>query len=125
MPVRMGTTKLLLSTVVLVMVLAMTLAVTSPALAGTDNAKPVMGYPDYEITENGNLIWQRDVIVGKCGSTQDFAFLSKSMDKAAREACRAAGYPTSLSNTGGPPLILVPITLLILGGFLIRKSTAL
>jgi hypothetical protein len=65
------------------------------------------------------------VIVGKCGSTQDFAFRSKSLDKKAARACQAAGYPTSLSKTGGPPLILVPIALLVVGGLLIRKSTAL
>jgi len=32
---------------------------------------------------------------------------------------------TPLSETGGLPIILVPVALLVLGGLLIRKSTAL
>jgi hypothetical protein len=124
---------------VLAMVLAITLAVTTPALAGTDfaTAKPIPGFPDYEITDKGNLIYGRDVIVGKCGSTQDFAFNSKSLDKEATRACEKAGYSvkssptqdrvepqTPLTKTGGLPVILVPVTLLVACGFLICKSAA-
>jgi hypothetical protein len=110
---------------VLAMVSSITLVVTTPAFAHPDfnTAKPIPGYPDYEITDNGNLVYGGDVTVGKCDSTQDFAFLSKPMNKAAREACEAAGYPSSLSKTGGPPIILAPIALLVVCGLLIRKST--
>ena len=109
------------------MVLAITLAVTTPALAMPDfnTAKPIPGYPDYEITDKGNLIYQRDVIVGQCGSSQDFAFNSKSLDEEAAKACEKAERLAPLSKTGGPPLILVPIALLLVGGLLIRKATAL
>lgn len=108
------------------LVLAATLAVTMPAFAGTDfaTAKPISGYPDYEITDNGNLIYQRDLIVGKCGSSQPFAFRSKSLREEAARACEKAGYPTPLTKTGGLPIILVPIALLIAGGLLIRRATS-
>ena len=46
------------------------LTATTPALADDDiaTATPIQGYPDYEITDKGSLVYQRDVIVGKCGS---------------------------------------------------------
>ena len=108
------------------MVLAITLAVTTPALADDDiaTATPIQGYPDYEITDKGTLVYQRDVIVGKCGSSQPFAFRSKSLREEAARACEKAGYSASLVKTGGLPVIVVPIALLVVGGLLIRKSTA-
>ena len=115
--------------------LAMTLVVATPAFAEPDfaTAKPIPGYPDFEITDNGHLIFQGDVGVGKCGSTQNFAFLDKSLDKKAVRACEKAGFPVKgsqtqspLPDTGGPPLTLVPIAFLMVGGLLLfRKSTAL
>ena len=112
---------------VLAMVLAIRLVVPSPALAGTDfaTAKPIPGYPDYEITDNGNLVYGGDTIEGKCGGVEDFGFLTKSLNEEAARACEAAGYPTSLAKTGGFPIILVPIAMLVVGGLLIRKLTAL
>jgi hypothetical protein len=112
---------------VLAMVLAISLVVPSPAVAGTDfaTAKPIPGYPDYEITDNGNLVYGGDTIEGKCGGVEGFDFLTKSLNEEAARACKAAGYPTSLAKTGGLPIILVPVALLVLGGLLIRKSTAL
>jgi hypothetical protein len=111
---------------VLAMVLAITLAVTTPALASNDfaTATPIPGYPDFEITDKGVLIHERDVIVGKCGSSQRFAFQSASLREEAARACEKAGYSASLAKTGGLPVILVPIALLVVGGLLIRKSTA-
>ena len=126
----------------LAMVLALTLAVTTPAFALPDfnTAKPIPGYPEYEITDKGYIIQGGDLVWGKCGSllkqtdehTKDF-----DQVQAAR-ACEKAGYsakgsPTQdgvepqapLSKTGGPPVILVPIALLIVDGLLIRKATAL
>jgi hypothetical protein len=110
----------------LVMVLAITLAATTPALADDDiaTATPIQGYPDYEITDKGSLVYQRDVIVGKCGPSQPFAFKSKSLREEAARACEKAGYSASLVKMGGLPVIVVPIALLVVGGLLIRKSTA-
>jgi hypothetical protein len=118
-----------------VVVLAITLPGTSPALAIPDfeTAKPIPGYPDYEITDKGFLVYQGDAVLGKCGSTQDFGFLSKSSNEQAARACEKAmteGLPTQdgeerqtpLAETGGPPVILAPIALLVVGGLLIRKT---
>ena len=110
--------------------LAITLAVTTPALADDDiaTATPIQGYPegypDYEITDKGTLVYQRDVIVGKCGSSQPFAFRSQSLREEAARACEKAGYSASLVKTGSLPVIVVPIALLVVGGLLIRKSAA-
>jgi hypothetical protein len=118
---------------VLAMVLAIALAVATRALANQQDgppeidigtATPIEGYPDYEITDNGFLVYQRDVIVGKCGSSHPFAFQSKSLRAEAARACEKAGYPASLAKTGGLPVTLVPIALLVVGGLLIRKSIA-
>ena len=112
---------------VVAMVMTITLAVTTPALADDDiaTATRIPGYPDYEITDKGFLVYQRDVIVGKCGSSQPFAFQSKSLREEAARACEKAEQLAPLAETGGPPIILVPITLLVVGGLLFRKSTAL
>lgn len=110
----------------LTMMLALTLAITTPALADDfATAKPIPGYPDFEITDKGFLVHQRDVIVGKCGSPpEDFAFQSASLREEAARACEKAGYSPPLTETGGPPVILVPIALLLACGLLICKSTA-
>ena len=115
------------SIVVLAMALAITLAITTPALAQND----------FKVTNNGVLWVGGDVSFGKCSSLQLDMFLSKSDQEKAVRVCKKAGFPvkgsptqdkvepqTPLSKTGGPPLILVPIALLIVGGLLIRKSTA-
>ena len=117
------------------MVLTITLAVTTPALAipDFDTAKPIPGYPDYEITDKGFLVYQGDAVLGKCGSTQDFGFLSESLNEQAARACEKAtteGLPTQdgeerqtpLAETGGLPVILSPFALLVVGGLLIRKT---
>ena len=128
---------------VLAMVLAVTLAVTTPALA----AKRVPEHPDWEVTKNGFLIEGGDVVFGKCttlikqwhsaeGSTRRASVERWASVEEGIRACQAAGYTAKglttrqepqapLSKTGGPPLILVPIALLIVSGLLIRKSTAL
>jgi len=102
----------------LAMVLALTLAVGSPALA----SKPIAYSPDYEVRKNGVLVEDGDVILGKCSKVlqHDELYLRKAV-----KACEAAGYSPSLTDTGGPPITLVPVALLVAGGLLIRKSTAL
>ena len=111
--------------VAILVVLAMTLAVTMPALADT----PIPGHPDFAISDNGVLVEGRDVVLGKCSTLlQERDELSRSRyesDREAVKACEAAGYSAPLTKTGGLPVILVPIALLVVGGFLIRKSTAL
>ncbi len=63
------------------MVLTLTLEVSTPAFANQQDgpaevdigtATRIPGYPDFEITDRGYLIHERDVILGKCGPTQDF-----------------------------------------------------
>jgi hypothetical protein len=119
---------------VLAKVLAITLAVTTPALAQPDieTAKPIPGYP-FEITDKGQLVEGGDVIVGKCGSTQDFAFRSKSLDKKAARACEKAGFsmpgpgettmvngsPIPVPPSGGPAILLPAAALLLGSGILI------
>jgi hypothetical protein len=140
MSIRMGTTKLLLSTVVLVIMLATTLAVTTPAFAQPDfnTAKFIPGYPEFEVTDKGWIIQGGDLAWGKCPSMikQTDEHTGDSDQVQAARACEAAGYtakgpPTQqeprapLSKTGGLPIILVPIALGLVCGFLIRKSTAL
>jgi hypothetical protein len=126
---------------VLAMVLTITLAVTTPALAGTDTAtaKPIPGHPDFAITNKGVLIEGGDVVHGKCSTLlQDSDESRWPYYEDAASACKKAGYSikglstqdrgepqTPLSKTGGLPVILVPIALLVAGGFLIRKYTAL
>ena len=113
-------------TLVLAMVLTVTSAVATPAIAVPDfaTAKPIPGHPDFEITDNGNLVYQRDLIVARCGSTRDLEALPKPLNEQAASACEAAGYPSSLAKTGGLPVTLVPIALLIAGGELIRRVLA-
>jgi len=109
-------------------VLTITFAVTTPALAQNG----------FKVTNNGVLWVGGDVSFGKRSSLQLDMFLKKSDQEKAVRACKKAGFPvngsptqdrvepqTSLTKTGGPAIILVPIALLVLGGLLIRKSTAL
>ena len=111
----------------LAMVLAITLAVSTPALAD----KPIPGYPDYGLKANGQLMYQGDVGLGKCSDLlqQRDKYTREPFEEAAK-ACEAAGYSPAgysapLADTGGPPIILAPIALLVAGGLLIRKSIAL
>ena len=120
----------------LAMVLTITLAVTTPARAyqqaepsklpnfDIGTATPIPGYPDFEITNKGLLVYGGDRVVGKCGATQDFGFQSKSLDEQATRACEKAEQLAPLPDTGGLPIILVPIGLPLVGALLFRKSTA-
>src|SRR5215217_420909 len=125
---------------VLAMVLAITLVIATPAFAMPDfnTAKPIPGYPEFEITDKGWIIQGGDLAWGKCSSlVQETDEHTKDFDQVqAARACEKAGYSakgsptqdrvqsqTPLSETGGLPIILVPVALLVLGGLLIRKST--
>ena len=113
---------------VLAMVLAITLAVTTPVLAGTDfaTAKPIPGYPDYKITDKGYLIEGGDVMLPKCSTLlqQSEEFSKYGFYEGAARACKKAVDSAPLTKTGGLPVILIPIALLVACGFLICKSTA-
>ena len=139
MSVRMGTTKLLIP-VVLAMVLAITLMVATPALGKGYSLKHQFPRGVF-VTDNGS-VGKEDISAGNCrdlgpnrpniGLNNFFrGIYSESDIEKIVSLCEKKGFSvsverqTSLSKTGGPPLILVPIALLVLGGLLIRKSTAL
>ena len=115
------------------MVLTITLAVTTPAFAQRDfnTAKPIPGYPHHEITEKGVLIEGGDVVLGKCSTLfQDsdllsgYGFYEEAVSACEKAGYTEAGYTAPLANTGGLPVVLVPIALLAVCGLLIRKSVA-
>jgi hypothetical protein len=97
-------------------VLALTLAVSTPALA----AKPRTYSPDYEVTKNGVLV-EGDVLLGRCSKVLKH---DEFYGEEAVKACEAAGNSPPLTDTGGPPIILIPFALLVVGGLLFRKTVA-
>ena len=119
---------------VLAMVLAITLAVTTPALGSHSEKHQFAHGGEVFVTDNG-LVQKMDVAAGNCRDlgTNNFprGMYSKSDFEKIVSLCEKKGFSvnaelqTSLSKTGGPPLILVPIALLVVGGLLIRKSTTL
>ena len=101
----------------LAMVLTVTLAVNTPALAQYEQT--------FAINGKGVLSMGGDIVLGKCSDLLQHRNEVRDLVKlGALRACEKAGYTASLSKTGGLPVILVPITLLIVGGLLIRKTTA-
>jgi hypothetical protein len=124
------------------LVLAIPLAVTTLAVARPDfnTAKPIPGYPEFEITDKSFIIQGGDLVWGKRSTLlQRTEEHPGDFDQVqAARACKKAGYSvkgsptqdrvepqTPLTKTGDLPVILVPIALLVVGGLLIRKSTAL
>jgi hypothetical protein len=99
---------------VLALVLAITLAVSIPALAQNDVA----------INDKGVVSIGGDVVLGKCSDLLQHRDEVPDLMDAVR-ACEKAGYSAPLTETGGPPIILVPIALLVAGGLLIRLSVDL
>jgi hypothetical protein len=126
---------------VLAMVLAVPLAVTTPAFAMPDfkTAKPIPGYPHYEITDKGWIIQGGDLVWGKCPTLLQEADKytgDPDMVQAAR-ACEKAGFSekgsevmvatvmeTTMVNgspaavpipSSGGPAILLPAASLLLG----------
>ena len=109
------------------MVLAVALAVATPAFSQVPQADR---QPDFNVTDDGFLSEGGDVAWGKCSKIPREVFASELPPQAAR-ACEEAGFPVKgsptqapLTDTGGPPIILISIALLVAGGLLIRKSTA-
>jgi len=133
---------------VLAMVLAVPLAVTTPAFAQPDwmsdlkTAKPIPGYPGFEITDKGWII-QGDLAWGKCPTLlqeTDEHTGDPDQVKAAR-ACEKAGFSekgsevmvatvmeTTMVNgspapntppSGGPAFLLPAAALLLGSGILI------
>jgi hypothetical protein len=105
--------------VVLAMVLAITLAVTTPALA----------QDHFNVSDNGVLSYGGDVVLGKCSTLrQSSVFPQESMQQKAARACEKAGFSmpgpgvTTMVNgspvpvpTSGGPAILLPAAVLLLG----------
>ena len=136
----MVATKMILNLVALAMVLTITLAVSSPAFAHPDfnTAKPIPGYPEFKVTDKGWIIQGGDLAWGKCPSLikQTDEHTGDSDQVQAARACEAAGYAAKgppaqqepqapLPRTGGLPIILVPVALIVVCGCLIRKLTVL
>lgn len=113
---------------VLAMVLALTLVVATPAFSQVPRADR---QPDFDVTDEGWLSEGGDIAWGKCSKIPREVISGELPPQAAR-ACEEAGFPvkgsstqTPLPDTGGPPIILVPVALLVVGGLLLfRKSTA-
>ena len=103
----------------LTMVLAVTLAVTTPALA----------QDHFNVSDNGVLSYGGDVVLGKCSTLRrSSTFPQESMQQKAARACEKAGFSmpgpgeTTMVNgspvpvpTSGGPAILLPAAVLLLG----------
>ena len=104
--------------------------------------RPPIQRPDqvvFVINDKGGIDMGGDVVLGKCSDLLQHRNEVRDLEKlGALRACKKAGFTangsriqdsvepkTPLTKTGGPPLILVPIALLVGGGLLIRKSAAL
>jgi hypothetical protein len=125
---------------VLAMVLAITLVVATPAFSQGYSQEHQFPHGVF-VTDNGS-VGKGDISAGNCrdlgpdrpdiGPDNFFrGVYSESDIEKIVSLCEKKGFSvaverqTSLSKTGGPPLILVPTALLVACGFLIRKSTAL
>jgi hypothetical protein len=130
---------------VLAMVLAVPLAVTTPAFAQPDfnTAKPIPGYPEFEITDKGWIIQGGDLAWGKCSTLlQETDEHTKDFDQVqAARACEKAGFsekgsevmvatvmetrmvngspaPVPIPQSGGPAIVLPAAALLLGSGIL-------
>jgi hypothetical protein len=102
------------------------------------NGPPKHSQPQWKVTDNGVLVERTFSGLfprGKCSNLPRQLFEAPPSEgvhpQEAVRACEKAGFSvnverqTSLPKTGGPPVILVPIALLVVCGLLIRKSTTL
>jgi len=130
---------------VLAMVLTIALAVTTPAFAQPDfnTAKPIPGYPEFEITDKGWIIQGGDLAWGKCSTLlQETDEHTKDFDQVqAARACEKAGFsekgsevmvatvmettmvndspaPVPIPSSGGPAILLPAAALLVGSGIL-------
>jgi hypothetical protein len=133
---------------VLAMVLAVPLIATTPAFAYPDfkTAKPIPGYPEFEITDKGWIIQGEDLGLGKCPTLlqeTDEHTGDPDLVQAAR-ACEKAGFSekgsevvvatvmeTTMVNgspaavpipSSGGPAILLPAAALLLGSGLLTYA---
>lgn len=105
---------------------------------------------DYQITDDGSLIYEGDIVLScidlrfpNYDVKQYESYPPESQAKirsryreeydALVEACTEAGFPpasewttlqTPLPKTGGPPFLLLPVSLLVAGGLLIRVAAS-
>lgn len=109
--------------------IVLVLAVVDPALAHPghdmpdfDSAVPVPSNPDFQITADGYLINQGDTVIS-CEDVQpDFVTPREAYEEQAG-ICAEYGFPPGkdLPSTGGPPLLLTPLVLLLTVGLLARR----
>ena len=117
------------------MVLALTLVITMPALGLSHSEEHQFEHGGGVFVTDNGLVQKKDVAAGNCRDlgTNNFprVMYSESDFEKIIRACEKKGFSVSverktpLSETGGSPLILVPIALLLVGGLLIRNATAL
>ncbi len=119
------------------MVLATTLVVVTPAHAQNPSdfgsARPVPGHPDFEITDDGYLIYQGDMGIAKCGSVRREDYTASVLHREVVEICEKVSFSSEkaqdagttesqpqLPETGGPSLVCVSLALLYAGAVLVR-----
>ena len=107
---------------------ALVLAVATPAFAhpGHDvpdfgSAVPVPSDSDYQITADGHLIYEGDMVIS-CEDVDPDFIASPELYEEQAEICAGAGFPPgeTLPATGGIPLLLAPLLLLLGAGLLSR-----
>ena len=111
---------------VLAAILAMTLTVGTPAFADSyhdipdfDTATPLPHpFTNFEITDDGFLIEEGDIVQ----SCEELPYREGALHEALVKACTEVGFPPegNLPQTGGTPLLLVPIALIVGSGLLLR-----
>jgi hypothetical protein len=88
------------------------------------SATPVPSDSDYEITDDGYLIYKGDMVFG-CEDLGPEDYASAALYEEQTEICAEAGFATgeALPGTGGPPLLLLaPLALLLGAGMLVRAT---
>lgn len=86
------------------------------------SAVPVPADSDYQITVDGHLIYQGDTVISCKDVMPDFITPREFYEEQAR-ICAQAGFPPgkALPDTGGLPLLLAPLAVLLAAGLLARK----
>ena len=86
------------------------------------SATPVPSNSDYQITDDGHLVYQGDMVFG-CEGLGPEDYTSAALYEEQAEIYADAGFPPggSLPETGGLPLLLLaPLVLLLGTGMLVR-----
>ena len=95
---------------------------TRPDVPDFDSAVSVPSNTDFQITADGHLIYQGDTVIGCEDVEPDFITPRKFYEEQAK-ICAEFGFPPGkdLPVTGGLPLLLTPLALLLGAGLLARR----